>query len=120
MTVIDARAGVWARPSLEDAAGAPALDYEYELPRHLHKRGEAESLIVRTPAECVAALARGWEIHLAGPLELDEDEDVAPAGPAPMIGASGVTATTVAPNVAPARPVKAAKPAKPAKRKAGK
>lgn len=57
------RAHLWdrkARPDEQPESG-PAFDYQYALPRHVHK-GEA-SKVVGTPEACEAALDDGWVIH---------------------------------------------------------
>lgn len=59
------RAHVWERPLRSDEREPepdPHADYQHELPRFLHKKGQ-ESIIVRTPDACDAALADGWQLH---------------------------------------------------------
>lgn len=57
------RAHLWQRPARADeAAPVTPSDAPYELPRYLHKQGDAAKLVT-TVEQCEAARADGWVFH---------------------------------------------------------
>jgi hypothetical protein len=106
------RAHIW-EPEAPVEAEAP-IDYAHELPRFLHKHGEAD-LRVNTPADCDAALADGWTFHPAAPAAAVPEGQSVAAAPAKPRKAKPATVTEVVkvdadvPSAAKAPPAKALK-----------